>query len=281
MPSRSCARAATAISRRTPSRSCSSIDEGPRIYIERINVRGNTRTRDYVIRREFDLSEGDAYNRALVDRAERRLKNLDFFKTRQDHRPSRAPRSDRVDPDRRSRREIDRRLLGLGRLFDHRRRARRSQRSPSATCSAAACCQGIGPYGQYARGYSLSFVEPYLLDYRVALGLDLFQRQQLANQLHLLRHQDARLQPAARLQLREDLSLQLRYSIYQQEIRCRTTLTNCNNNHRLARRSTRRRPLQSHGARRNGLTELGGSAAATSTAKPRCRSARNCRAARR
>ena len=47
--------------------------------VQRINVRGNTRTRDYVIRREFDLSEGDAYNRALVDRAERRLQNLDFF----------------------------------------------------------------------------------------------------------------------------------------------------------------------------------------------------------
>ncbi|MFX7820685.1 POTRA domain-containing protein, partial [Acinetobacter baumannii] len=57
------------------------IEEGPRVYIERINVRGNTRTRDYVIRREFDISEGDAYNRALVDRAERRLKNLDYFKT--------------------------------------------------------------------------------------------------------------------------------------------------------------------------------------------------------
>ena len=57
------------------------IDEGPRSYIERINVHGNTRTREYVIRREFDISEGDAYNRALVDRAERRLKNLGFFKT--------------------------------------------------------------------------------------------------------------------------------------------------------------------------------------------------------
>src|SRR5579864_941553 len=57
------------------------IDEGPRTYIERINIRGNTRTRDYVIRREFDVSEGDAYNRALVDRAERRLKNLDYFKS--------------------------------------------------------------------------------------------------------------------------------------------------------------------------------------------------------
>src|SRR6185437_352752 len=46
------------------------VDEGPRVYIERINIRGNTRTRDYVVRREFDISEGDAYNRALVDRAE-------------------------------------------------------------------------------------------------------------------------------------------------------------------------------------------------------------------
>ena len=56
------------------------VDDGPRVYIERINVRGNTRTRDYVIRREFDVGEGDAYNRALIDRAERRLKNLNYFK---------------------------------------------------------------------------------------------------------------------------------------------------------------------------------------------------------
>src|SRR5262249_13848979 len=57
------------------------VTEGPRVYIERINIRGNTRTRDYVIRREFDLSEGDAYNRALVNRAERRIKNLSYFKS--------------------------------------------------------------------------------------------------------------------------------------------------------------------------------------------------------
>ena len=57
------------------------VEEGARAYIERINVRGNTRTRDYVIRREFDIGEGDAYNRALIDRAERRLKNLNYFKS--------------------------------------------------------------------------------------------------------------------------------------------------------------------------------------------------------
>jgi outer membrane protein insertion porin family len=55
------------------------VDEGARVYVERIEVRGNTRTRDYVIRREFDIAEGDAYNRVLVDRAERRLRRLGYF----------------------------------------------------------------------------------------------------------------------------------------------------------------------------------------------------------
>jgi len=56
------------------------VDEGARIYIERINVVGNGRTKDHVIRREIRLVEGDAYNPLLVDRAKDRLKNLGFFK---------------------------------------------------------------------------------------------------------------------------------------------------------------------------------------------------------
>ena len=57
------------------------IDQGRRVYVERIEVHGNTKTRDDVIRREFEFGEGDAYNRALVDRAQRRLKALGYFKT--------------------------------------------------------------------------------------------------------------------------------------------------------------------------------------------------------
>ncbi|MEM9222368.1 MAG: outer membrane protein assembly factor BamA [Pseudomonadota bacterium] len=57
------------------------IDQGTRAFIERIDIVGNTTTRDYVIRREFDISEGDAFNRILIDRAERRLRNLGFFET--------------------------------------------------------------------------------------------------------------------------------------------------------------------------------------------------------
>ncbi len=56
------------------------VDEGARIYIERINVVGNGRTKDHVIRREIRLVEGDAYNPLLIDRAKKRLQNLGFFK---------------------------------------------------------------------------------------------------------------------------------------------------------------------------------------------------------
>jgi len=57
------------------------IDQGPRIYIERINIIGNLRTHDHVVRREFRLAEGDAYNPLMVDRAKRRLQALGFFKS--------------------------------------------------------------------------------------------------------------------------------------------------------------------------------------------------------
>ena len=56
------------------------IEEGPRIYVERINISGNTRTKDYVIRREFKVAEGDAYNPLMVDQAKKRLTNLGLFK---------------------------------------------------------------------------------------------------------------------------------------------------------------------------------------------------------
>jgi outer membrane protein insertion porin family len=205
-----------------------SVAEGPRVYVERINIKGNTRTRDYVIRREFDISEGDAYNRALVDRAERRLKNLDYFKTvKITTEPGSS--SDRVilvvDLEEKSTGDFsisggysttdgalaevsvsERNFLGRG-LF------------------AKASVQ----YGQFARGYSLSFVEPYLLDYRVALGLDFFQRQQLANNFVSYTTKTLGFSPRLGFTLREDLSLQVRYSLTQTSITLPTALNNCNN----------------------------------------------------
>ena len=55
------------------------IAQGPELYVERIDIVGNVRTTDEVIRREFEFAEGDAYNAALVQRTERNIRALDFF----------------------------------------------------------------------------------------------------------------------------------------------------------------------------------------------------------
>src|ERR1700759_1816411 len=157
------------------------IDEGPRTYIERINVRGNTRTRDYVLRREFDISEGDAYNRARVDRAERRLKNLDFFKTVKITAEP-GPSSDRVVliVDREEKSTGDFSVSGGYSTTDGA--LAEVSVSERNFLGRGLFAKASVTYGQFARGASLSFVEPYLLDYRVALGLDVYYREQLANQ---------------------------------------------------------------------------------------------------
>ncbi|MGH7209971.1 MAG: outer membrane protein assembly factor BamA, partial [Acetobacteraceae bacterium] len=55
------------------------VTEGPRVYVERIDITGNTRTQDKVIRREFRIAEGDAYNQELLRRSRQRLQDLDYF----------------------------------------------------------------------------------------------------------------------------------------------------------------------------------------------------------
>jgi outer membrane protein insertion porin family len=204
------------------------IDEGPRTYIERINIRNNTRTRDYVIRREFDISEGDAYNRALVDRAERRLKNLDFFKSvKIATEPGSS--SDRVILNV----ELEEKSTGDFSVSG----GYSTTDGPLAEVSVSERnLLGRGlygkasvTYGQYARGLSLSFVEPYLLDYRVALGLDAYYREQLPNAYISYGTRTVGFSPRLGLTLREDLSLQLRYSLYEQQISLPFYLDNCNN----------------------------------------------------
>lgn len=55
------------------------VDEGARIYVERINITGNTKTRDFVIRRELEFAEGDPFNRSLVVRGRQNINALGFF----------------------------------------------------------------------------------------------------------------------------------------------------------------------------------------------------------
>lgn len=57
------------------------VDEGPRVYVERVNITGNQKTRDFVIRRELSFAEGDPFNRSVVLRGKRSIEALGFFKT--------------------------------------------------------------------------------------------------------------------------------------------------------------------------------------------------------
>jgi outer membrane protein insertion porin family len=204
------------------------IEEGPRAYIERINVRGNTRTRDYVIRREFDIAEGDAFNKVLVDRAERRLKGLGYFKNvKITNEPGSAP--DRVivnvDVEEQSTGEFsisggystsdgflaevsvgERNLLGRGQY-------------------AKASVQ----YGQYAKGFTVSFAEPYFLDQRLNWGVDVFARQTIPYTFQSYGTTTYGASTRLGIPLREDFGVQVRYSLYNQQITINPLLNNCNN----------------------------------------------------
>ncbi|MCQ8782572.1 outer membrane protein assembly factor BamA [Mangrovibrevibacter kandeliae] len=155
------------------------IDQGPRAYIERIDIRGNTKTRDYVIRREFDVAEGDAFNQVLIQRAKQRLEDLGFFnRVAVSTAPGNEP--DRVivivDVDEKSTGEFsvgggyttggdssgpvaevgvtERNFLGRGQFVK---------------VSAG--------FGSGTRNYNLSFTEPYFLGRRLAAGFDVYRTE--------------------------------------------------------------------------------------------------------
>jgi outer membrane protein insertion porin family len=204
------------------------VDEGVRAYIERINIRGNTRTRDYVIRREFDISEGDPYNRALIDRAERRIKNLNFFKSvKITNEPGSAPDRVVINVDVEETSTGDFSVMGGYSTADgFMGQVSISERNLLGTGRYARASATVG---QYIRGVEFNFVEPYFLDYRMSAGIDLFARESLASPYVSYGTTTYGTNLKLGIPLREDLSFQLRYSIYSQQITLSSYLDDCNN----------------------------------------------------
>ena len=167
------------------------VDEGSRAYIERINIRGNVRTREYVIRREFDISEGDPYNRALIDRAERRLKNLNFFKTvKITNEPGSAPDRVVINVDVVEQSTGDFSISGGYSTSDgFLAQVAISERNLLGTGRFA---RASASYGQYSRGVELNFIEPYFLDQRLAIGHRPVLSANLGKHLFVLWHEDDR-----------------------------------------------------------------------------------------
>jgi outer membrane protein insertion porin family len=193
------------------------IEEGPRIYIERINVRGNSRTRDYVIRREFDLGEGDAYNKVLINRAERRLNNLGYFKrVRISNEPGSAPDRVVVNVD------VEDQSTGAFSISGGYSTADgfigEVAVSESNFLGRGQFVRLAGQLGQRTNGVDFSFTEPYFLGYRMAAGIDLFSK--FSDQTNYARYENRVTGGQLRLGLpfTEEFTLTLRYSLYQQEL---------------------------------------------------------------
>jgi outer membrane protein insertion porin family len=204
------------------------VDEGQRVYIERINIRGNTRTRDYVIRREFDIGEGDAYNRALIDRAERRLKNLNYFKSvKITNEPGSAPDRVVIDVD------VVEKSTGNFAIAGGYSTAEGWLSEVSITetnlMGRGQYARASVSYGQYARGVELSFAEPYFLGYRVGAGIDLYWKESLQSDFVSYGTKTYGTNLRLTFPLTEELSVSPRYSIYSQEITLPTYLNNCFN----------------------------------------------------
>ena len=150
------------------------VNQGPRVYVEKINITGNSRTLDKVIRREFRLVEGDAFNRVLVDRSRTRIKALGFFKT-VEIKPVQGSQPDKtvlnVTVQEQSTGSLE---LGAG------------YSSTSSFVGQFSYTQSnLFGRGQYLRAsisasaiskeFQLSFTEPYFLDRPLGAGFDLYK----------------------------------------------------------------------------------------------------------
>ncbi|MXQ10961.1 outer membrane protein assembly factor BamA [Microvirga makkahensis] len=193
------------------------IEEGPRIYIERINIRGNTRTRDYVIRREFDLGEGDAYNQVMIDRAERRLNNLGYFKqVRVSNEPGSSADRVVVNVD------VEDQSTGSFSVSGGYSTADGFIGEVAVTetnfLGRGQFVRLAGQLGQRTNGVDFSFTEPYFLGYRMAAGIDLFSK--FSDQTRYSRYENRMTGGQIRLGLpfTEEFTVTARYSLYQQDL---------------------------------------------------------------
>jgi outer membrane protein insertion porin family len=155
------------------------INEGPKVYVERIEIKGNVRTLDKVIRREFRLAEGDAFNTAKLRRTRTRLQNLGFFSNVDiNNVPGSAPDKTviQVNVEEQSTGELS---LGVG----------------YSTVDGPLGLAGIRERNLLGKGQDLalngslsgvrsqlqlSFTEPYFMDHPIAVGFDIFDTRTTA-----------------------------------------------------------------------------------------------------
>lgn len=149
------------------------IGEGPRVYVERIDISGNTRTKDKVIRREFRIAEGDAFNATTVRQARQRLQDLGYFTGVQvNPQPGSAPDKAIIvtTVDEKATGEL---TVGGGYSTDAGALVNLGLRERNLIGTGIdASVNGI--LAQKSSQIDLSVTDPYFLDRNLAAGFDLF-----------------------------------------------------------------------------------------------------------
>ena len=152
------------------------VGETPRVYVERIDIQGNTVTRDKVVRREFRVNEGDAFNAIKVKRSQDRIQSLGYFQEKLEIKQTQGSAPDRVvlglDVEEKSTGELQLSAgySSLEKFIVALSVAQRNFRGMGQELNA-----GIN-YSRYSKSIQLGFTEPYLFDRSILLGGEIYRR---------------------------------------------------------------------------------------------------------
>ncbi len=151
------------------------IREGSRVFVDRINISGNTRTHDEVIRREFRIEEGDAFNASKIKDSRRNVENLDYFsKVDIETAPKDNNKADiNVKVEEKSTGYFN---VGVGYSTVNGALVRTGVVENNFRGLGQRLGVDVG-ISQRAQEYDLSFTEPYFLNRRLRTGFDLFRSE--------------------------------------------------------------------------------------------------------
>jgi len=161
------------------------LKDAPRVYVERIDVNGNTLTQDKVIRREFRLVEGDAFNSLQVKRTTNRVKSLGFFQEafevsqKDGSTPDRIVLEANVEEQPTGQLQLSAGFSSIESFILAASIQQRNFRGRGQTV-------GLGVnYSRYSKSANISFTEPYVFDRNISAGVDIYRRDQNSfNQLN-------------------------------------------------------------------------------------------------
>jgi len=152
------------------------VADAPRVYVERVDINGNTVTRDKVIRREFRLAEGDPFNSVRVKRSQDRIRSLGFFQDNLEIEQTPGSTPDRVilgvDVEEKSTGslQLSAGFSSLERFLINASIEQRNFMGKGQVLRASV------NYSTYSKSVELGFTEPYLFDRNIAVGFDIFRR---------------------------------------------------------------------------------------------------------